>query len=72
LSLQLKSSLLTNRWSKREIGSGFVPNPIAPFELRRGKIRIFYDVQKSVSVTILAIGTKEGSKLYIEEKEVPA
>jgi mRNA-degrading endonuclease RelE of RelBE toxin-antitoxin system len=25
------------------------PNPIAPFELRTGKIRIFYDVQESIS-----------------------
>jgi plasmid stabilization system protein ParE len=46
------------------------PNPLAPWELRIGKARVFYDVEESARVTILAIGTKEGNKLYIEGKEI--
>jgi mRNA-degrading endonuclease RelE of RelBE toxin-antitoxin system len=45
-------------------------NPIAPWELRIGKSRVFYDVEESAKVTILAIGTKEANKLYIEGKEI--
>ena len=46
------------------------PNPLAPWELRVGKARVFYDVQESAKVTILAIGTKKGEKLYIEDEEI--
>jgi mRNA-degrading endonuclease RelE of RelBE toxin-antitoxin system len=46
------------------------PNPVAPWELRIGKARVFYDVEESAKVTILAIGKKEGDKLYIEGKEI--
>ena len=46
------------------------PNAVAPWELRIGKTRVFYDVEESTKVTILAIATKEGNKLYIEGKEI--
>ena len=46
------------------------PNLVAPWELRIRKTRVFYDVEESAKVTILAIGTKEGNKLYIEGKEI--
>ena len=46
------------------------PNPVAPWELRIGKARVFYDVEESAMVTILAIGRKKGNKLYIEGKEI--
>jgi mRNA-degrading endonuclease RelE of RelBE toxin-antitoxin system len=46
------------------------PNALAPWELRIGKTRVFYDVEGSAKVTILAIGSKEGNKLYIEGKEI--
>ena len=46
------------------------PNAVAPWELRIGKTRVFYDVEESKKVTILAIGTKEGNQLYIEGKEI--
>ncbi len=45
------------------------PNPIAPWELRVGDIRVFYDVEPVV-VTVLAIGVKRGSTLYIEGEKV--
>jgi mRNA-degrading endonuclease RelE of RelBE toxin-antitoxin system len=46
------------------------PNPLAPWELRIGNARVFYDVEEPAKVTILAIGTKDGNKLYIEGKEI--
>jgi mRNA-degrading endonuclease RelE of RelBE toxin-antitoxin system len=45
------------------------PNPIAPWELRIGRARVFYDVE-AAKVTILAIGRKERNKLYIEGEEI--
>ena len=48
------------------------PNPIAPWELRIKNMRVFYDVSsgKPDEVSILAIGTKRGNKLYIEGTEI--
>ena len=47
------------------------PNPLAPWELRVENVRVFYDVEEPAKVTILAIGTKERDKVYIEGKEIP-
>ena len=44
-------------------------NPIAPWELRINKVRVFYDVEEN-TVTILAIGTKRRDRLYIEGEEI--
>ena len=46
------------------------PNAVAPWELRIGNMRVFYDIVEPDRVTILAIGRKEGNKLYIEGKEI--
>ncbi|MEA3475496.1 MAG: type II toxin-antitoxin system RelE/ParE family toxin [Candidatus Cloacimonadota bacterium] len=48
------------------------PNPIAPWEIRKGNLRVFYDVadKESKVVRILAIGRKEKNKLFIGNKEV--
>ena len=48
------------------------PNPIAPWELRVGNLRVFYDVvaEEPKTVCILAIGEKKGNKLFIAGKEV--
>lgn len=48
------------------------PNPIAPWELRIGSLRVFYDVvsEESDVVRILAVGKKEGNKLFIAGQEV--
>ena len=46
-------------------------NPIAPWELRSGKYRIFYEVDEtSRKVAIVAIGHKEHNILMIRGKEV--
>ncbi|OCR00399.1 hypothetical protein BCD67_12865 [Oscillatoriales cyanobacterium USR001] len=47
-------------------------NPIAPWELRIGFLRVFYEVvalEPNV-VRILAVGRKEGNKLIIAGQEV--
>lgn len=48
------------------------PNPIAPWELRVKNVRVFYDVSsgKAKIVSVLAVGIKRGSKLYIEDQEM--
>lgn len=46
-------------------------NPIAPWELRSGKYRIFYEVDEtSRKVAIVAVGHKEHNVLLIRGKEV--
>jgi mRNA-degrading endonuclease RelE of RelBE toxin-antitoxin system len=48
------------------------PNPIAPWELRVGHLRIFYDVTGSESgvVRILAVGRKRRNVLVVGDKEI--
>lgn len=48
------------------------PNPMAPWELRIGKLRVYYDVQEEPEkiVTILAIGIKERNRVQIGGEEV--
>ena len=46
-------------------------NPLANWELRCGKFRIFYEVSKNiVTVGIIAVGWKKHNELYIRNKEV--
>ena len=45
-------------------------NPIAPWELRVRDMRVFYEVDEPDVVTILAIGTKRESRLYVEGEEI--
>lgn len=48
------------------------PNPIAPWELRIGELRIFYEVAADGpdTVRILAVGQKKRNKLIIAGKEL--
>ncbi|MFB2937627.1 type II toxin-antitoxin system RelE/ParE family toxin [Aerosakkonemataceae cyanobacterium BLCC-F154] len=48
------------------------PNPLAPWELRIGALRIFYEVvsEEQDTVRILAIAKKEGNNLFIAGQEV--
>jgi mRNA-degrading endonuclease RelE of RelBE toxin-antitoxin system len=48
------------------------PNPIAPWELRVGEFRVFYDVipGETPSVQVLAVGRKKGNTLRIGGKEI--
>jgi mRNA-degrading endonuclease RelE of RelBE toxin-antitoxin system len=48
------------------------PNPLAPWELRVGNLRVFYDVieQPRPTVVIIAIGIKERGQLIIGGEEI--
>jgi mRNA-degrading endonuclease RelE of RelBE toxin-antitoxin system len=48
------------------------PNPIAPWELRLGTLRVFYEVaaDEPGTVRILAVGQKKGNRLYIAGQEI--
>ena len=46
------------------------PNPLAPWELRIGDYRVFYDVEKDNDVKIVAVGHKEHNDLFIRGEKV--
>ena len=48
------------------------PNPIAPWELRIGDLRVYYEVeeQPEPKVIILAVGTKERNRVRIGQEIV--
>ena len=41
------------------------PNPVAPWELRIGALRVYYDVRDPEVVFILAVGMKRGNRVFI-------
>ena len=46
-------------------------NPISSWELRVGKYRVFYEVNKAAqNVTVVAVGHKEHNVLLVRGKEV--
>ena len=48
------------------------PNPLAPWELRIGAFRVYYDVEKTPEpvVSILAVGMKRRNRLWIGGEEI--
>ena len=47
------------------------PNPLAPWELRVGDLRVFYDVEtQEKEVRVLAVGQKKGNSVWIDGEEV--
>ena len=48
------------------------PNPFAPWELRVGLLRVFYEVDalELDLVNVLAIGIKKGNRLIVAGKEI--
>ncbi len=48
------------------------PNPVAPWELRIGNLRVYYDVQEEPEalVTIRAVGVKDRNHVRIGGKEI--
>jgi hypothetical protein len=48
------------------------PNPIAPWELRIGDLRVYYDIAEEPAqlVTVLAIGVKDRSRVLVGGKEI--
>ncbi|HEY0780956.1 MAG TPA: type II toxin-antitoxin system RelE/ParE family toxin [Thermoanaerobaculia bacterium] len=47
------------------------PNPLAPWELRTGDLRVYYDVDEAPEkrVRVLAVGLKERNRVRIGGKE---
>ena len=45
-------------------------NPLAPWELRVGDHRVFYEIEGNATVTILAVGVKEHNDLFIRGRKV--
>ena len=46
------------------------PNPLAPWELRIGDYRVFYEIRAEGLVRVLAVGHKEHNDLFIREERV--
>ncbi|MBI1813434.1 MAG: type II toxin-antitoxin system RelE/ParE family toxin [Deltaproteobacteria bacterium] len=48
------------------------PNPIAPWELRLGDVRVFYDVQEKAEllVKVAAVGIKQHNQLWIGKERI--
>jgi mRNA-degrading endonuclease RelE of RelBE toxin-antitoxin system len=48
------------------------PNPVAPWELRVGRLRVYFDVEDSPRrvVTIQAVGVKDRNRVLIRGEEV--
>jgi mRNA-degrading endonuclease RelE of RelBE toxin-antitoxin system len=48
------------------------PNPVAPWELRVGRLRVFYEIAADTPATVrvLAVGRKTGNKLFIGGTEI--
>jgi len=48
------------------------PNPVAPWELRVGDLRVYYDIEEEPEqrVTILAVAIKDRNRVVIGDEEV--
>jgi len=48
------------------------PNPVAPWELRMGDLRVYFDVAEEPEqiVTILAVGVKDRNRVTIGGEEI--
>jgi mRNA-degrading endonuclease RelE of RelBE toxin-antitoxin system len=48
------------------------PNPLAPWELRIGDLRVYFDIKEEPEqvVTILAVGVKDRNRVFIGGEEI--
>lgn len=48
------------------------PNPVAPWELRLGDLRVYYDVHEEprAMVSVLAVGVKRRNRVRIGREEI--
>ena len=46
------------------------PNPLAPWELRIGDYRVFYEIREGRIVRVLSVGHKEHNVLFIRARRV--
>ena len=68
LRVQLRREPLRETRNKKVLR----PNPLAPWELRIGAVRVFYEVdaEEADVVNVLAIGMKTAHRLFIAGEEV--
>jgi len=68
VKVQLKNEPLRETRNRKQLR----PNPLAPWELRVGFLRVFYEVYalESDLVNVLAIGIKKGNRLFVSGKEI--
>jgi len=62
--LELDADVQTRR--RKQLRS----NPMAPWELRIGDYRVFYEVSGQTAARVLAIGHKEHNQLFIRGRRV--
>src|SRR5207249_956551 len=46
------------------------PNPVAPWELRLDRLRVFYSIEKGAKLKVVAVGHKKHNHLFIQGKKV--
>ena len=68
IKVQLQYEPLRETQNRKQVR----PNPLAPWELRVGALRVFYEVdaRESDLVHVLAIGIKRGNRLIVAGKEI--
>jgi mRNA-degrading endonuclease RelE of RelBE toxin-antitoxin system len=62
--LLIDAHVETNRRKK------LTQHPIATWELRVGKYRVFYELEEPTTVKIVAVGHKEHNELFVRGKRV--
>jgi mRNA-degrading endonuclease RelE of RelBE toxin-antitoxin system len=66
-------AIQTYLWEDADIESNrrkrLRPNELAPWELRAGKYRVFYELEAG-QVKVVAIGHKEHNELFVRGKKV--
>ena len=69
---QIKKQLQDEPFIETKNRKQLRPNLFAPWELRIGRFRVFYenDAVDSDLVNILAVGTKKGNRLFVAGKEM--
>lgn len=68
----VKKQLVHEPFVKTRNRKNLEEHPIAPWELRIGDLRVFYDLspEEADVVEILAVGFKKGNRLFIAGKEI--
>ena len=46
------------------------PNPLAPWELRVGRFRVFYSIEEGNAAKVVAVGHKEHNELCIRGRRI--
>jgi mRNA-degrading endonuclease RelE of RelBE toxin-antitoxin system len=66
----IRTHLTTDADSEGRRRKKLAPNPVAPWELRVGNHRVFYEIEGDATVTVLALGVKDHNDLFIRGRKV--